>query len=367
MVAEEFERQARQHLERQAYDYLAGGADDELTLADNVAAWQRLRLRPRVLRDVSKVSTDTTVLGSPVSFPALVAPTAYQRLAHDDGERATAQGAAAAGTIMVASTLSTVSLEDIAAAAPEAVRWFQLYVHRDRGWTAEVVARAVAAGYRALVFTVDVPVLGLRRRDERNQFRLPPGMVAANVGEPLPKVPGSTLMAYAQDELDPGITFADIEWLRGLCDLPILVKGVLRADDARACVEAGAVGIVVSNHGGRQLDTAVATAVALPEIVEAVGGDVEVLVDGGIRRGTDVIKALALGARAVLLGRPVLWGLASGGSSGVQSVLQTLRDEFARALALCGTPTVEQVCHDLITCRKAVEGASCGWDAPSAD
>lgn len=348
MVAEELERQARQQLSQAAYDYFAGGADDELTLADNVAAWQRLRLRPRILRDVSKVSTEMTVLGTPVSFPALVAPTAYQRLADDDGERATAQGAAAAGTIMVVSTLSTVSLEDIAAAAPEAVRWFQLYMHQDRGWTAEVVTRAVAAGYRALVFTVDVPVLGLRRRDERNRFRLPPGMVAANVGEPPPEVPGSTLMAYAQNELDPGITFADIEWLRGLCGLPILVKGVLRADDARLCVDAGAGGIVVSNHGGRQLDTAIATAVALPEIVEAVGDDVEVLVDGGIRRGTDIVKALALGARAVLVGRPMLWALASGGSCGVRSVLEALRDEFARALALCGTPTVEQVGADLL-------------------
>jgi 4-hydroxymandelate oxidase len=347
MVIEEFEQHAQQRLSRLAYDYFAGGADDELTLADNVAAWQRLRLRPRVLRDVSKVTTETTVLGTPVSLPALVAPTACQQLAHGDGERATAQGTAAAGTIMIASTLSTVSLEDIAAAAPGAVRWFQVYVHRDRGWTAELIARAVAAGYRALVFTVDLPVLGLRRRDEQNQFQLPPGMVIANVGAPPPEVFGSALMAYAR-KLDPNLTFTDIEWLRGLCDLPILVKGVLRADDARCCLGAGARGIVVSNHGGRQLDTAIATAIALPEIVNAVGDDVEVLVDGGIRRGTDIIKALALGARAVLVGRPVIWGLANAGAEGVRSVLEALRDELSRALALCGAPTVGEISPDLV-------------------
>ncbi|MGH8900154.1 MAG: alpha-hydroxy acid oxidase [Egibacteraceae bacterium] len=349
MVADDLEQQAQRCLSRLAYDYFVGGADDELTLAENVAAWRCLRLRPRVLRDVSKVSTETTVLGTAVSLPALVAPMAYQRLAHDDGERATAQGAAAAGTVMIASTVATISLEDIAAAAPRAVRWFQLYVHRDRGWTAELVARAVAAGYRAIVFTIDVPVLGLRRRDELNRFQLPPGMVMANVGEPPPEeVDGSAIMAYASDQLDPGLTFADIEWLRELCDLPILVKGVLRGDDARACVDAGAGGIVVSNHGGRQLDTAVTTAAALPEIVDAVGDDVEVLVDGGIRRGTDIVKALALGAQAVLVGRPVLWGLASGGAEGVRSVLETLRDEFARALTLCGAPTVGGVTADLL-------------------
>jgi 4-hydroxymandelate oxidase len=350
MRDDELEQRARQRLPGMAYDYVAGGADDELTVADNIDAWRRLRLRPRVLRDVSKVTTSTTVLGTPVSVPMLVAPTAYQRLAHDDGERATAQGAEAAGTIMIASTFSTVCLEDIAAAAPGAVRWFQLYVRSDRGWTTELVARAVAAGYRALVLTVDVPVLGLRRRDEQNHFRLPPGMVTANVGEPPPppEVAGSALRAYARDELDPGLTFADIEWLRGLCDLPILVKGVLRADDACACVAAGAAGIIVSNHGGRQLDTAIATAAALPEVVDAVGGEVEVLVDGGVRRGTDIVKALALGAQAVLVGRPVIWGLATGGSCGVQSVLETLRDEFARALALCGTPTVGEITADLL-------------------
>ena len=350
MVGDELERTAREGMTPSAYDFFAGGADDELTLADNLAAWQRLRLRPRVLRDVSKVSTATTVLGAPVSAPVLVAPTAMQRLAHDDGELATARGAAAAGTIMIVSTYATVSLEDVAAAAPDATRWFQLYVYRDRGWTAELVRRAVAAGYQALVFTVDVPVLGLRRRDERNRFALPPGVLLANVGEPLPEMEGSALAAKIRgsDSFDPALTFADIEWLRGLCDLPVLVKGVLRGDDARACVGAGAQGIVVSNHGGRQLDTAVATADALPEVVQAVAGDVPVLADGGIRRGTDVVKALALGAEAVLVGRPVVWGLATGGADGVRGVLETLTEELARALALCGGTTVADLTADLL-------------------
>ncbi|MGH8906537.1 MAG: alpha-hydroxy acid oxidase [Egibacteraceae bacterium] len=348
MVADELEQQARDRLTRTAYDYFAGGADDELTLADNVAAWRRLRLRPHVLRDVSKVSTETTVLGTPVAAPVLVAPMAYQRLAHDEGERATARGAAEAGTIMIVSTLSTVSLEDVAAAAPRATRWFQLYVRLDRRLTEELITRAVAAGYRALVFTVDVPVLGLRRRDERNRFCLPPGMAMANFGETPLKVDGSGLAVYTDDEIQPALTFADIERLSGLCDLPVLVKGVLRGDDARVCVDAGAAGIIVSNHGGRQLDTAIATADALPEIVDAVAGEAEVLVDGGIRRGTDIVKALALGAQAVLVGRPVLWGLTIGGADGVRAVLGALSDEFARALALCGTPSVGEVTPDLL-------------------
>jgi 4-hydroxymandelate oxidase len=255
----ELERQARERLEPAAYDYFAGGADDELTLADNVAAWRRLRLRYRVLRDVGAVTTATTVLGTEIPAPVIVAPTAYQRLAHPDGEAATARGAAAAGTLMIASTLATVSLEAVAAAAPGAPRWFQLYVRRDRGWTAELVARAVAAGYRALVLTVDLPVLGFRRRDERNNFSLPVGMEMANLGSAVPQVQGSGLKAYAAAELEPSLTFDDLQWLRSLADLPLVVKGVVRGDDAAACVAAGAAAIAVSNHGGRQLDSAIAS------------------------------------------------------------------------------------------------------------
>lgn len=350
----ELERAARERLDPAAYDYYAGGADDELTLADNVAAWRRLRLRYRVLRNVGGVSTATTVLGTEVPVPVLVAPTAYQRLAHDEGEAAMARGAARAGTVMVASTLATVSLEDVAAAAPDAPRWFQLYVRRDRGWTAELIARAVAAGYRALVLTVDLPVLGFRRRDERNHFTLPVGLEMANIGSAVPQVEGSGLQAYAAAELEPSLTFDDLGWLRSLCDLPIVVKGVVRGDDAAACVDAGAAAIAVSNHGGRQLDSAIATADALPDVVDTVGNRAEVYVDGGVRGGTDVVKALALGARAVLVGRPVLWGLATGGAEGVAGVLDGFAQETARAFALCGATSVEEVTGDLLAGKVAL-------------
>ena len=349
---EELEARARESLHPGAYDYYVSGADDERTLSENLAGWERLRLRPRVLRDVSAISTSCRVLGRPITAPLLVAPTAYQRLAHHEGETATARGAAGFGTVMVVSTFANTPMEEVAAAAPDAPRWFQLYVHRDRGLTAELVARAAASGYDAIVLTVDLPVLGFRRRDERNDFALPPGVVKANLGElPHPAdvaASGSALRAYADHAVEPALTFDDLEWLRGLEDLPLVVKGVLRGDDAAACVAAGADAVIVSNHGGRQLDGAVATADALPEVVRAVGEQAEVYVDGGIRRGTDVIRALALGARAVLLGRPILWGLALDGAEGVRCVLENYRVELERAMALCGTPTLADITPDLL-------------------
>ncbi len=348
MEPDELERAARQRLRPDAWDYYAGGADDEVTVEENVAAWRRLRLHPHVLRDVTHVETATSVLGTRVTAPVLVAPTAYQRLACDEGEAATSRAAAAAGTVMVTSTLATVALEEVAAAAPSAPRWFQLYVRTDRGWTGELVDRAVAAGYRALVLTVDVPVLGWRPRDERNRFTLPEGMRMANVGADVPEGEGSGLAAYAAAELDRGLRAADLSWLVERSGLPIVVKGVLRADDARRAVDAGAAAVAVSNHGGRQLDGAVATAEVLEGIAEEVGADAEVYVDGGIRRGTDVVKALALGARAVLVGRPVLWGLAVDGEAGAREVLDRLREELERALALCGACSVDEVTRDLL-------------------
>ncbi len=343
--------QQRAHavIEPTAYDYYAGGADDEVSLADNEAAWQRLRLRPKVLRDVGGVDPATTVLGQRVAAPILVAPTAYHRMAHDEGETATARGTAAAGTLMCVSTLATVSLEDVAAAAPGAPRWFQLYIRRDRAVTEELVKRAVAAGYSAIVLTVDVPVLGRRWRDERNDFSLPTGMLMANVGTAPPKVEGSGLAAYAASEFDPALTFDDIGWLHDISDLPIVVKGVLRGDDAVLAVEGGAAAIVVSNHGARQLDTVVATADAVRDVAESVAGRAEVYVDGGVRRGTDVVKALAMGARAVLVGRPILWGLACGGAQGVEQVLTELTEEFVRALMLCGAISPGDITPDLLT------------------
>ena len=315
---EALEASARARLDAGVYDYIAGGADAERTVADNQAAWSRLRLRPRVLRDVSEVSTGTTLLGSEVATPLLVAPMAYHRMVHPDGEAASAAGAARAGCLYVLSTQATMPVEEVAAAAPDAVRWFQVYVVRDRGWTADLVARAAAAGYRALVLTVDVPLLGNRLRDLRNEFRLPTGLKPANappVGAARQRELAADVLAQA-GQFDPALTPETIGWLADRSGLPVVVKGVLRADDAIACVDAGASGVVVSNHGGRQLDTVVATADALAEVAGAVGDRAEVYVDGGIRRGTDVLKALALGARAVLIGRPVLWGLAVEGSTG---------------------------------------------------
>lgn len=345
----ELEQRARELMERSAYDYYAGGADDELTLADNVAAWGRLRLRPHVLRDVSAVSTATTVLGREVAMPVLVAPAAAHRLAHDEGEVATARAAAEVGTVLTLSTVSTVSMEDVAAAVPGAPRWFQLYIQTDRGVTAELVTRAAAAGYEALVVTVDLPYPGRRLRDLRNNFTLPHHLMAANLGaRPDETDEGSGFLRFIGGAFDASLTMADLAWLQGLSDLPLVVKGVLRGDDARDCMAEGAAAIVVSNHGGRQLDSAIATADALAEVVAAVGDDVEVYVDGGVRRGTDVVKALALGARATMVGRPVLWGLAVGGAKGAHAVLEDLRAELALALALCGCPNVEAVTRDLL-------------------
>jgi 4-hydroxymandelate oxidase len=344
------EAAARERLTELAYDYYAGGADDEVTLADNIAAWRRLRLRPRVLRDVSVVDTSAKVLGTPVRSPILVAPTAYQRLAHDEGEKATARGAAAAGSLLVVSTLATIRLEEVAAAAPEAPRWMQLYLQRDRGASADLVARAVAAGYRALVLTVDLPVAGNRRRDDRNDFTLPPGMILANLGIPHPAMVhgGSAVAAHVEQDFTPAMTFDDIGWLIEISGLPVAVKGVLRGDDAAACVAAGASAVIVSNHGGRQLDGAIATADALPDVLDAVAGRAEVYVDGGLRSGADVVKALAAGAQAVLLGRPVLWGLATGGADGVRAVLEGYTAELARAMALCGAADLSALTRDLL-------------------
>lgn len=351
----DFESRARETLPGPVHDFLAGGADDELTLRENEAAWKRIRLRPHVLQRVQQVSTRTTVLGSTLGAPIMVAPFSYQRLIHPEGEAATARAAAAAGSLLVISTRATVSLEDISSAAPDLPRWFQVYIMRDRGWTAELVGRAASVGCRALVLTVDAPVVGRNLRAARSSFSFPQSQLA-NLGSAVPADPAE-LQSYRGAEHDPAIGLDDIGWLRQIANLPIVVKGVLRGDDAAACVEAGADAVVVSNHGGRQLDTSVATAEALPEVAESIGGRAQVYVDGGIRRGTDILKALALGADAVMVGRPVIWGLAAAGAEGAFSVLEGLREELVRAMMLCQTPTLDDISADLLDLKRRPDPA----------
>jgi isopentenyl diphosphate isomerase/L-lactate dehydrogenase-like FMN-dependent dehydrogenase len=337
---DDFEKAARERLDPGAYGYYAGGAGDERTLRANVEAYARWELRPRVLVDVSEVSTATSVLGTEVELPVLVAPTAFHRLADPEGELATARAAAAAGTVMCLSTLSSVSPAELAAAAPGAPQWFQLYWSRDRGFTADLVASVAEAGFRAIVLTVDFPVAGRRERDLRLEFTLPDDLPAPNLPVTLAR---RDFHGALGDIVDTSLTWRDLEWLRSESSLPLLVKGVLTAEDALLAAEHGAEGVIVSNHGGRQLDGVPATLDVLPEVVEAVGERVEVLLDGGIRRGTDVLKALALGAHATLAGRAVLWGLAAAGEEGVARVLELLRNEIASGLMLLGCPRPDDV------------------------
>jgi 4-hydroxymandelate oxidase len=348
----DLEERARAVLPQMSYDFYASGANDEITLRENRAAYERVKVLPRMLIDVSARDMSTTVLGEPVSMPILIAPMALQCLAHPDGEIATTKAAGAAKTLTTLATLATTSIEEVMAIATGSV-WFQLYVFRDRALTASLVLRAEAAGCKAVVLTIDVPVPGKRERDVRNRFTLPEHLFLKNLWpaglEKLPKgVADSGMAAYAAANFDPALTWKDVDWLAQLTRLPVVVKGILRADDALSAVNHGAAGIIVSNHGGRQLDTTPATISVLPEIVDAVAGAVEVYVDGGIRRGTDVLKAIAYGARAVMIGRPILWGLAVGGEAGVKCVLEMLRAEFDLAMALSGCPSLTAITRDLV-------------------
>lgn len=336
-----FEAIARERLEQAHFDYIYGGAGDEVTLADNAAGWRRWRLRPRVLVDVSSVDISTHLLGTEVRLPVGTAPMAYQHFAHPDAEAATSRAAARAGVLFCLSTMSSRSLDEVADAADEAgggPRWFQLYVHRDRGLSEELVRRAIVAGYKAVVLTVDLPVAGLRERDERNRFAYPqqfgnfvrPEQVAAVVG-------GFN---------DASLSWDDMPWLRGLSELPLVVKGILTAEDAALAVEHGAQGVWVSNHGGRQLDRTPATVDVLAEVVDAVGGRAEVFVDGGIRRGVDVLTALALGAQGVFIGRPAVYALAAAGEPGVARALEIIAAELRTDMALLGVTDVGQLTRE---------------------
>ena len=324
------------------FGYYRSGANDEVTLRDNQLAFQRWQLRPRLLVDVAIVSTTVTLFGRTLASPVLVAPMAAQRMAHTDGELGTARAAAAAGCGFCLSTLSTHRLEDVAACAT-GVQWFQLYVFRTRSVTEALVRRAQAAGFKALVVTVDTPRLGRREADERQKFQLAQGIRFENLVEyssvqqtTVADADGSGIASYFVQEMDPALTWSLIAWLRTITTLPILVKGILTPEDALEAVRAGVSGICVSNHGGRQLDGVSSAIDALPAIVKAVRGRIPVLMDGGIRRGTDVLKALALGASAVMVGRPCLWALALDGQAGVEAALRMLNEEIRLAMALCG-------------------------------
>jgi 4-hydroxymandelate oxidase len=333
------EDRARDLLPAPVFDYYAGGSEAELTLAEAPRAWRSRRLRPRVLRGVSAVRLGTTLLGAEVGTPVGVAPWAYHAMAHEGGERATARGAAEAAALVTVSTSASTSLEDVAAVEPAGPRWFQLYRLHSPSHTDDLARRAGDAGYRALVLTVDLPILGRRLRDVAHDFALPEGLPLAN------HPPAGTVEAADTPQWTPD----DIGRLGELSGLPVVVKGVLRGDDAARCVQAGAAAVWVSTHGGRQADPVVASAVALPEVVDAVGEDAEVYVDGGIRSGSDVLTALALGARAVFVGRPVIWGLATGGADGVRGVLAGLSAQLAHTMVLCGLDDVGAVPRDTVT------------------
>jgi isopentenyl diphosphate isomerase/L-lactate dehydrogenase-like FMN-dependent dehydrogenase len=337
----DYERLAEDQLEPGPWAYLSGGSGDEWTLRENRTAFARWTFRPRVLCDVSEISTATTVLGQPIELPVIVAPLAYQQLYHPDGECATARAAAAAGTAMAVSTFTTRSHEEIAAAAAGLRQWCQLYVFKDRGVTREHLAGAADAGCSAVVLTVDTPRLAQRERDIRVGFEIPSDLPLPYARAAVGDAPSNPSDQFAL--LDASVSWRDLEWIAGEGRLPVVLKGVVTAEDAELAAAHDAAAVVVSNHGGRQLDGAPATLDALPEVVEAVGGRVEVYLDGGIRRGTDVAKALALGARAVLAGRAPVFGLTAAGEEGVRHVLELLREELALTLCLLGCASPEEL------------------------
>ncbi|HET9849434.1 MAG TPA: alpha-hydroxy acid oxidase [Candidatus Dormibacteraeota bacterium] len=349
---DDYEPVARQILPKEIYDYFAGGAEDEAAVAGNREAYRRYRFRFRVLASTLEPDLSCQLLGERFTMPVHLAPAATQRMAHPEGELAAARAAADAGIIYSLSTLSTCSLEEVASVSKGA-RWFQLYIYRDRSIAIDLIDRAAAAGYRAVALTVDTPVLGRRERDFRNAMMMPDGLRYENLTDALAKTDAadlgqSALAQYFVTQMDKTLTWKDLEWLVSRSKLPVLVKGVVRGDDARRSIAAGVGGVIVSNHGGRQLDYSIATLDALPEVVEAVGSDVPVLVDGGVRRGTDVLKALALGASSVMIGRPYLWALAVNGYEGVRHMLELMRDEIAVSMSLLGVKNLSELSKDLL-------------------
>ncbi|KAK9074130.1 hypothetical protein SSX86_006727 [Deinandra increscens subsp. villosa] len=356
----EYQAIAKEKLPKQAYDYYASGAEDEWTLEENRNAFSRILFRPRILIDVSKIDMTTTILGFKISMPIMVAPTAFQKMAHPEGEYATARAASAAGTIMTLSSWATSSVEEVASTGP-GIRFFQLYVYKDRNVVAQLVRRAEKAGFKAIALTVDTPRLGRREADIKNRFTLPPYLTlknfeGLNLGK-MDEANDSGLASYVAGQIDRTLSWKDVKWLQTITKMPILVKGVITAEDTRIAIQAGAQGIIVSNHGARQLDYVPATIMALEEVVKAAQGRIPVFLDGGVRRGTDVFKALALGASGIFIGRPVVFSLAAEGEAGVRNVLQMLRDEFELTMALSGCTTLREITRDHIVTE---------WDAPRA-
>jgi 4-hydroxymandelate oxidase len=347
----DYEKVAKTKMTPMAWEYVSGAAGDEITLAWNHDAYGDIKLRNKVLVDVSKIDTTTKLFGQDLAHPILISPTAYHKLVHRDGETATAQGAGSARAIMIVSSFATTKIEEIARAATGPL-WFQLYVQPDREFTRELVARVHAAGVRALVLTVDTPVLGARNRETRIGFKLPDGVTRENlvgldarVASATHRPPEGQIYSAV---LEPRLTWKDVEWLRSISKVPVLLKGILDADDAKHAVDSGASGIIVSNHGARNLDTVPATITALPRVADAVNGRFPVIVDGGVRRGTDVLKALALGASAVGIGRPCLYGLAVDGSAGVAHVVDILKTELEMAMALTGRTSIAAIDRSVI-------------------
>ncbi len=345
----EYEQAARQKLSPSAYGYYAGGASDEITVSDNRRAYDDIQILPHVLRDVSNRDLSTTLLGQQLDFPVVIAPMAMAALAHPDKELGIAESSKQFGIPMCLSTLSTTKMEDVSATGVNS--WFQLYVHKDRGLTRELVSRAEASGYTALVVTVDVSVAGYREYLVRNPLQLPDGVGLEILTDYWNRGEYPNINAYVAAQFDASLTWEDIETFASQTRLPVIIKGILRADDAKESLNRGVAGIVVSNHGGRQLDTVPATIDVLPEIAEVVNGRCDLLVDGGVRRGTDIIKALALGAKAVMLGRPILWGLAVDGQAGVTDILTILCREFDIGLALAGCVSSTSISRDIVRRR----------------
>jgi len=334
---------SKEKLSKMAYDYIFSGSEDELTLKENRKAFNRIKIRQRVLNDVSEVKLETSVLGHKIPFPILTSPVAFQQLVHKEGELATAKAVKEVNSIMTLSTLSNHSIEEVASVS-DGVRWFQLYFYKDRNVTRSLIERAEKNGYSAIVLTVDTPRLGRREQDIRNKFNLPPNMTVKNLEDEISvDATDSGLAMYLDQAFEKKLTWKEVDWISSTTNLPLLLKGIQTREDAIISLDYDIAGIVVSNHGGRQLDASLATIEALPEVVDAVDSKIEVLMDSGIRRGTDIFKALALGAKAVMVGRPYIAGLAVNGAEGVKHILQILKDELELTMALAGCPTIDSI------------------------